>query len=560
MDISKIDLNFIEIFSLIYSVAKGIFEVEPIEASEKKQKQIRKWANKTYIKDEDFPKKVLKFVDDTRSDAEFIAFLKECFDYIEEKGSWKKQLFEKATTEFSPEVKKAFLELFEFGDNGCVKQEEGKIVFTVDETYAYKRELILHTKEENFISDSDTFNFADAQILRDENGYRLVCCVEDLNDEVWRPINIFFTDATINIEVFRADQRAFDGCPWEHLAWIAYDILDKCSLNGDYLNSKEKALIPLLKELKVLSVWAPLYEEECPNFKILKQYAKKQNLTHLIPLFDKAVSNFSSGNANIRHFVSLVDTLNEAAYEPLWREVFGVLSASQEGYAKRSTSSNEASLRQARETIQNKLHSLGYEGEYPHFYKNGDMKGIHLESNYDISYFVGHEKNVKYIIECVEDTRYGMLKIQFLCGTAFLKKDNLITDVYSCGFNAKGKRLFKTLLIDANELDTLDQTVVTAAKKAECIKLSKAEKSISNENGPINWRAFAAIFIIMGGLFAIMMTAAIFLICCIVTVIAVGIKAVPEMVTQIPWWLLFSISFVGFGGGMAITETIAGRK
>lgn len=559
MDISKIDLNFIEIFSLIYYVAKDIFEVEPIEASEKKQKKIRKWANKNYIKDEEFPKKVLKFIDDTKSDAEFIAFLKECFDYIEEKGSWKKQLFEKATTEFSSEVKKAFLELFEFGDNGCVKQEEGKIVFTVYETYAYKRELILHTKEENFISDSDTFNFADAQILRDENGYRLVCCVEDLNDEVLRPINIFFTDATVNIEVFRATERAFDGYPWEHLASIAYDILDKYSLGDKYLNSKEKDLIPLLKELKVLSVWAPLYEEECPDFEILKEYVKKQNLTHLIPLFDKAVSNFSSGNANIRHFVSLVNTLNEAVCEPLWREVHAILSDSQQGYTKRE-SKQDNSLQQAREIIEKRLHSLGYEGEYPKFYKNGNMKGVHLEESYNLSYFVGPEKNVKYIIECIEDTRYGMLQIQFLCGTAFLNKGKNVTDVYSCGFNAKGKRFFKTLLIDADELDRLEELTATAAKKAECIKLSKAEKSISNENGPINWREFMSIFFIMGGLFAVMMTAAIFLICCIVTWIAVGINEIPEMITQMPWWLLFLIGFVGVGGAMAIIETMVRRK
>lgn len=558
MDISKIDLNFIEFFSLIYSVAKDVFEVEPIEATEKKQKQIRKWANKTYIKDEELPKKVLKYIDDTKSDAEFIAFLKECFDYIEEKGSWKKQLFEKATVEFSTEVKEAFLELFDSGDNGCVKQEEGKIVFAVDETYAYKRELILHTSEENYISEFDTFNFDDAQILRDENGYRLVCCVEELNDEVLRPINIFFTDATVNIEVFRATERAFDGYPWEHLACIAYDILDKCSLNGDYLNSKEKALIPLLKELKVLSVWAPLYEE-CPKFEILKQYAEKQNLTHLIPLFDKAVSNFSSENANVGHFVSLVNKLNEAVCEPLWREMYALLSATQEGYAKRE-SKQDNSLQQVRKIIQKRLHSLGYEGEYPKFYKNGNMKGVHLEESYNLSYFVGPEKNVKYIIECVEDTRYGTLQIQFLCGTAFLKKDKNVTDVYSCGFNAKGKRFFKTLFVDADELDRLEELTAIAAKKAECIKLSKPEKTIYNNNGPINWREFMSIFFVMGGLFAVMMTAAMFLICCIVTWIAVGISEIPEMITQMPWWLLFLIGFVGFGGAMAIIETMVRRK
>ena len=78
MDISKLDINHIELFGLAYSVAREVFDVEPIKATEKIQRKIRKWVNKTYVDGDDLPKKVLNFIDDSKSDSEFIKFLAEC--------------------------------------------------------------------------------------------------------------------------------------------------------------------------------------------------------------------------------------------------------------------------------------------------------------------------------------------------------------------------------------------------------------------------------------------------------------------------------------------------
>ena len=40
MDISKLDINHIEFFGLAYSVAREVFDVEPIKATEKIQRKI----------------------------------------------------------------------------------------------------------------------------------------------------------------------------------------------------------------------------------------------------------------------------------------------------------------------------------------------------------------------------------------------------------------------------------------------------------------------------------------------------------------------------------------
>jgi hypothetical protein len=39
-----------------------------------------------------------------------------------------------------------------------------------------------------------------------------------------------------------------------------------------------------------------------------------------------------------------------------------------------------------------------------------------------------------------------------------------------------------------------------------------------------------------------------------------GFSGILDMIKQMPWWLFFAISFVGFGGAMAIVDTKAKTK
>lgn len=560
MDISKLDINHIELFGLAYSVAREVFDVEPIKATEKIQRKIRKWANKTYLDDNDLPKKVLAFIDDSKTDSEFIEFLAECSKHIEEHGSWKKQLFEKVAIDFSEDVKKAFIHLFETMQYcETVKKQEDKIIFTLDKTDSYKRKLILHTSKENFIDNFDLIGFSDAQIVKDENGYKLICVAENFEAETSVPISIYFYQATTEIDIYRADRRDFNDNPWESLAFMASDILEKDYLGAKFFNQKEKDLMPLLKELRALSVWAPLYDEETPDFEILKQYLQKHDAIHLVPLIDKAGKREKGKLVNPLLFSRLTSKLNETSCESLWRELYELVVETQEGYTDKILSYNQTKLNKIRLQIEKKFHNLGYEGRYPTFSKKGAIKGIRLEESYNQSYFVGAEKNVEHIIECREFFNCDVLNIQFICGTALLKKGESIIDIYSCCFNKKGRRLFKKICWDAEDTNALEQFITIAAKKAECTKLNTKEKELLG-NGTVSWQYFISMFIFAGGLFAVLMTAATFLILCLVTAILDGFSGILDMIKQMPWWLFFAISFVGFGGAMAIVDTKAKTK
>ena len=559
MDISKLDINHIELFAAAYSTAKQVFNFEPITATAKMQKKIRKWVTKTYITDNPLPQNVLEFIDDSRSDADFIAFMATCAKHIEAHGAWKKQLFEKVAVDFSEDVKKAFLHLFETMIYcEVVEQQEGKIIFLLDEVSSYKRKLILHTSKENNLGNFEALDFSDAQILKEEDGYKLICVSENYNEEIYIPIGIYFDQATTEVEVYRADRRTFCDTPWETLAAIASEILNKQYLGDGYLNAKEEALLPLLKEIRALSIWAPLYEEN-PSFEILKQYIRKHNLPHLIPLLDKFAAKKKNKPFSPLLFSRVSNKFNEAACEGLWRELYALVADTQEGYAVATNSYSQQKFNQIKRQIEESFHKLGYEGTYPTFRKHGAMKGLHLAESYSQTYFVGLEKNVSYIVQCKEFWNFDTFSIQFLCGTALLKKGETITDIYSCCFHKNGRRLFKLCCWDSGNMDTLGQFITIVAKKAECAKLDKEEKKLLDA-GISFWSYFIALFIFAGGLFAIIMTAAIFLICCLVTAIIFGFSDIPEMIRQMPWWFFFAISFLGFGGTMAIVDTKAKMK
>ena len=243
----------------------------------------------------------------------------------------------------------------------------------------------------------------------------------------------------------------------------------------------------------------------------------------------------------------------------MWRELYELVADTQQGYTDEVITYDQTKLNKIRAQIEKNFHNLGYEGKYPTFIKKGSIKGIRLEESYNQTYFVGVENNVEYIIECREFMQFGSLQIQFISGTALFLKDETITDIYSCCFDKKGRRLFKTFLCDVEEDKEIEQLVTIAAKKAECTKLSKQEKTLIGTD-PFSWQYFISTFIFAGGLFAVLMTAATFLILCLVDAIIFGFGDIPNMIKEMPWLLFFAISFVGFGGGMAIVDTMAKRK
>ncbi len=566
MDITSLDLNDIEYFALAYSVAEQVFNVEPIKANSKKQKKIRKWLNKAYLAGFELSDNTWSFIDKSKTDSEVIEFLSECNTYINEQDTIKQKLFDKATTDFSEDVKEAFDYLFktiDFCEN--IEILSDKMIIPLDSCDSYSRKLILHNCNKRDFGNFDFLNFKHSEIIREANSYKLTCTAESIEWDTAIPVSISFDYATVEISLYRADRTDFGLTPWDTLISIACDILSKRDLGDGYFNQKEIELMPLIKELSKLSAFSRLYVEESPSFEILKQYIRKHNLLKIIPLLNKATAEYKNLFSRQMHLIRLTNKLNDKACEKLWRELYELIVDSQQSYDDKILSYDQKLINKIRLQTENNFHKLGYEGKYPTFRKKGAIKGIKLEESYHQTYFVGLEKNVEHIVHCTENVYGGKLQLEFLCGTALLKKNESVTDIYSCCFNAKGRRLFKSIYLiedvdsDIDIFEQLEQYTQIAAKRAECIKLNKNELEFIGDDF-VPWLNFLNILFFAGGLFGVLMTLAFIIMISVITAIEEGFSAVPETIGMVPWWLCFLFCALGFGIPMAIIDTKAKTK
>lgn len=477
-------------------------------------------------------------------------------EHIAEHGTRKQQLYDKATEEFPETVNQAFRHLF-FETGYCEKIEirEDEILLYIEEIDSYRQILTLHHTGENQLGNYDFLEFDEAQILKENTGYRLVCFAFDSVRDLSFPITIHFTHATCEIEVFCADDEGREN-PWEKLEFISNMILSKQHLGEEYLNQKELALLPLLKELRKLNVYTFARDEE-NDFPVLKQYLEKYHLDKISSMLDKYTAQLAKKNT-----IFLVNQINaklcESKCEPLWREIYALLRESQQSYPKRPVTCDE-NLLNIRKRIEQNLHAQGYTGTYPTFRKKGSMKKIHLEQSYGQLYFVGFEKNVEYIIQCCEAEVGGQRSITFMCGTALLKKKEKVEDIYSCCFQANGRRLMKTLFWNTDEMESLDCMTTCVVKRAECLALNKEERKIASIT-QTSWTEFAWVVLAFGGMFTILMMAAMFITLCAVDAILFGLSDIPKMLGEIPWGILSAFCFFGFGIAMAVCQRLANQK
>lgn len=105
-------------------------------------------------------------------------------------------------------------------------------------------------------------------------------------------------------------------------------------------------------------------------------------------------------------------------------------------------------------------------------------------------YIVGLHKNTAYRIHCRE-SYCGELRLALLSGTELLRRGEEMGDIYSCMFNANGRRLLRetewsTSMDDAASLSKLERQLRIAVKRAELKKLDKdeQEKSASGQLKP----------------------------------------------------------------------------
>ena len=578
MDISKIDFSYIELFDLSYESAESVFGIDPIAAPAKKQKKIRKYIQQNYIDSEIYSPacpEVMQYVGKEVSDKDFIEFIKACHDYVQINGTHKKQLFNEFSTDFSEEVKAALWALLERDCHlGNFRMVGENAQIDVDNGAGYDRTLTLVNATGVPKGRVDNLSFEHGSLIKQDYEYILSGEAEDYDEDSSNFFSIRFTDAKVDIVLSKAGEGLFMQTPWTHLESIAVDIFDKyIYLPAEYLNDREREILPLIAEISKLSYWAVIPDEfKSVGFPQLRAYIVKYGYNELLPLVERLEKEYFDGNKKYSIIEKLTSKLNTQKYEPLWRELYNILVESQAEYPSRTELFCPTELlNETRSNIQKLMEAHGYSGEYPDFVKKGAIRGIRLAESYDENHFVGHEKNVVYHIHCTEEYFGEHLMIQFLCGTELLKKNETAGDVYSCVFNAKGRRLFQTMSYESEyinfngevETQDLEQRVEIAVKKAELIKLTKEER---REIGDVEldfWQRFLIGFlaiIVLGFVAGVICTVGFMLLGVILCLIFAIPQAIPDMFTDLPWWKFFLFAWALLDGAMVLIIVFEKRK
>lgn len=571
IDISKISGEHISKLAGAYLYATFVFGTDPIEASKAKQRKIRKWISNQYIElVHELPEETNIFSIEN-SDKDVLLFLKKCVDSDKSIAKEKEIKFESDFAMVNEAAKSELRKLLELEFWPKIKAVGNDIKIITDDTLAFRRILTLKnvdavpTGKEGYYCQN-----LEMVLKKKQNRFCFYGELEDPVEELAIPFALTFENAEAEVEIYNScNNMTFWGNPWDFLRTISYAIDMKADLPGDYYNAKEKELLPIIKEIVALEYWMELPEQELFSFSELKRLAHQYGYNKAEIMLGKLETIKPGDNAFCKTVKKLIAILCEKQCEPLWRDIYNKITESQAEYPNKVDSLCDKNLiASVRNDIQVLMESKGYIGTYPDFVKDGVLNGFHLEHSYNMTYLLGMEKRARYHIHCYEVFEENdYLTIQFLCGTAFLKKDEQETDIYDCLFNAKGRRLFRTVHHyiplqpeKDTEVDNLETAVTIAVKKAECIKLTKAEQKEYYGKLIPGWGMFWRVFLIGGGMFSIAMTLIMMLVC-IITTAAFGLFAdIPELLITMPWGLLLAIGWIGFGGAIGIVEVLARRK
>ena len=295
----------------------------------------------------------------------------------------------------------------------------------------------------------------------------------------------------------------------------------------------------------------------------MRGMAQKHGLKKLDKLLYKLSLSKCRGFSRDRLVKKIEHRLCSVACETLMREIYEKMIESQREYPLAfGDDSVDNDILAVRSEIERLMHERGYEGSYPEFVKRGNIRDVRLGRSYGLSYFVGFEKNSEHRIKVVERIGRDVCSLQLVCGCALHKKNENIRDIWSCSFNAKGRRFINSVeyTIDDETGVDLPTIIDIAVKRAELRTLDDREKRILYPYMPSAFSIFLLVFVVMGGSFGIIMTLASMLLCVICLACFGQLSLAGEMMRVIPWWLVLAIGWVGFGASMGVIEARSMRK
>lgn len=520
-----------------------------------KHKKIRRWLVKNH-KDsiEEFPSDIVALFTPEADIETLFAFLKACNEYLTAHFKDLLGFTQKLTEAFPEEVHTALWQLTT-ADHLSIHQNKS-VEILVDDTPAYRRTLILKdgqcstplSSERDYLFEAIAWDPA-------QNRYRL--SFADIACDCM--LAVTFSQAEVRVEVFNATQYITNvRDPWELLCDILSSLCDKAKLSGQYCNAAEQALLPLAKEVIALSPrprYLPSPEKICvfPLFKALAAQHRQTKITSLLTQLEGVT--YTSGRYEIL-LTKIREHLCKSSCEPLWRNIFAKVQASQVEYPIAASSAiPEEQLSETRATVQQLMERHGYTGTYPDFEKRNCLRGLHLVQSYDMLYFVCNERRTLHRVRCFEAIDDDDFCIHFLCGTALLRKQDDPGDIFSCLFNANGRQLFQQTKHDSAR-DNIEQSVSVAVKKAELRRLTKQERDRYNAApSPRPLLAlFFFIFLFGGFFFGLLFTGIMALFTAFIESLSGGNML--ALFAEFPWLYCFAASGSLFGFFMALAMVI----
>lgn len=499
------------------------------------------------------PPEAAAWFDSSVPDRELFSFLDGCRDQLQLRWRAESDAFETMIAPFPPEQQEAFRFLYdqEYWSPAVLRDGDAEIL--MEDGYAFRKYVIL-SEADGLPEDFQDFPVENPKLafLEEENRFCFSC--ELLETEVSIPISLTFSHVSIRTDVFDCTE-AFpaDLRPWDGLASLAYSLCEKSLIPGIELNPAEAALLPLCRELSVLKYWMNYDVRQNLRFPLLKAMAETyghKKACRLLRRLEETPPFSKKLGAAARRTMAELNRLNCA---PMWQEIREKLRASQAEYPKKAeTRCPPELLRKTRAAVTQWMHRNGYAGTYPDFVKTGPVRGLHLENAYGAAYFLWNEKRGQFHIHCQELVPTDRcLTVQFLCGTALLRKNEPPCQVFSCMFQGNGRRYWHIvncrIPVDGKlNRPELERHAAVAAKQAELKPLTKAEKARFVHRGTPGWKWFLPFFLLAGGFFALLFPLCMILVGTLLGLIF-GHPDIIPMIIRYPWWKTILFCWISFG-------------
>ena len=566
----------LETLANLYSYAEIMYGLNICDARAAKQKKARKKLFEIFSEELDgLSEEARSYLSCDVSDREIFSRLHAFYDAhqarIEDQKRANEALVAKLTPDWDADAQHEVAELLwmtEWSYDALLKN--GALRLPLNCEYVYDSALILYDAQGVPHSEIAGCELCDLSFFKQDERYHICGTLIRDPDEEKELFDLSFTDATYERTVFRADWEDLSDSPWDRLIAQSAEICSK-----EYLklpcNEKEKALLPLLRELASLTHDSGVSDDaRVLEYPLLLTLLKDYHLDKACDVLKSMQGKEATSHSFLSLSQKLRSVLNQKKGEPLWRELYTQICASQEEYTTTDAFYlSDVPLSAWRHRIEKRMHTYGYSGKYPDFVKEGEIRGLHVRSSYGMSYFVGSTHRAVFHVHCRESASQNTCTFRFLVGTALLKHGEQSPDVTDCLFSANGKRFFATtdcnlFLGDADnglESEDLDLAVDIAVKKAEMRRMNRTEKkqdASATLGSSILLFLFCVLF--MGTFFGFFMTLGFILIEFLTCLFTGTLGEFPDLFMTTPWWLIGLLAGGLFGVAMGIVEVIANRK